>query len=103
MPASATPAAARSRTASSLFWFSFQVPSTRLTCILNGTIIRSKITGDRDPGYGSTAKMLGEAATTLLSRDSVDVGGGFWTPATALGDDYVDALQAHAGVRFEVL
>ena len=68
-----------------------------------GDEIRARVTGDRDPGYGSTAKMLGEAATTLLSRGSVDIGGGFWTPASALGDDYVDALQAHAGLTFEVL
>ena len=69
----------------------------------SGDELLVKVTGDRDPGYGSTAKMLGEAATTLLNHDNVDVGGGFWTPATALGDDYIDALQARAGVTFEVL
>ena len=68
-----------------------------------GDTVQTKVTGDRDPGYGSTAKMLGEAATTLLGRSHDDVGGGFWTPATALGDDYIDALQANAGLTFSTL
>ena len=29
--------------------------------------------------------------------------GGFWTPSTAFGDDLVERLEAHAGLRFEVL
>ena len=49
----------------------------------DGRTLRVRVTGDRDPGYGSAAKMLGEAAACL----AVDVtraqkGGGFWTPAT---------------------
>lgn len=67
----------------------------------DGQTITTKVTGDRDPGYGSTAKMLGEAAVELLGSD--DVGGGFWTPATALGDSLIRALQAHAGLEFLVL
>lgn len=69
----------------------------------SGDEVRVKVTGDRDPGYGSTSKMLGEAATTLLARSRSEVPGGFWTPATALGDDYIDTLEANAGLRFEVL
>ncbi len=71
----------------------------------DGRTITTKVTGDRDPGYGSTAKMLGEAALTLLhtGRDGeAGVAGGFWTPATALGDDLIDALRTHAGLTFEV-
>lgn len=67
----------------------------------SGETIRTKVTGDQDPGYGSTAKMLGESAVGFL--DSSDVGGGFWTPATAFGDALVERLEAHAGVRFDVL
>lgn len=59
-----------------------------------------KVTGDQDPGYGSTSKILAEAATTLMESD---VAGGFWTPATALGDAFVDKLVEHAGLTFEVL
>ena len=66
----------------------------------DGDEIMVKVAGDRDPGYGSTAKILAEAATTLMHSE---VGGGFWTPATALGDSFIDALVGHAGLSFEVL
>ena len=62
-----------------------------------------KVTGDRDPGYGSTAKILAESATTLLATSGEQTGGGFWTPATAMGDALIDALIDHAGLTFEVL
>ena len=69
-----------------------------------GRELRVKVTGDRDPGYGSTGKMLGEAAACLaldISKD--DVSGGFWTPSTALGANLQERLEAHAGVKFEVI
>ena len=72
----------------------------------SGATITTKVTGDRDPGYGSTAKMLGESAVTLLSTsrgEKTGVPGGFWTPATAMGDKLIDALRSHAGVTFDVL
>ena len=69
----------------------------------SGEEIRTKVTGDADPGYGSTAKMLGESAVAFLDLDPSDVGGGFWTPASAFGDALVERLEAHAGVRFDVL
>lgn len=62
-----------------------------------------QVTGDRDPGYGSTAKILAEAATTLLATSSDDTPGGFWTPSTALGDPFIEALVEHAGLTFDVL
>jgi short subunit dehydrogenase-like uncharacterized protein len=62
-----------------------------------------KVTGDADPGYGSTAKMLGEAAVCLLDLPASDTAGGFWTPATAFGQPLLDALIQHAGLTFEVL
>lgn len=69
----------------------------------DGQSIVTKVTGDRDPGYGSTAKMLGEAAYTLASLDREQLGGGFWTPATAFGESLIEPLQEHAGLTFEVL
>jgi short subunit dehydrogenase-like uncharacterized protein len=69
----------------------------------SGEEIRTKVTGDADPGYGSTAKMLGESAVAFLELDPARVGGGFWTPASAFGDALVERLEAHAGVRFDVL
>ena len=65
-----------------------------------GEEIMVKVTGDRDPGYGSTSKILAEAATTLMESEAA---GGFWTPATALGDPFIEALTAHAGLTFEVV
>ncbi len=68
----------------------------------DGRNLRVKVTGDRDPGYGSTAKMLGEAAACLAFDVSrAEVGGGFWTPASALGEKLLARLQAHAGLGFE--
>ena len=69
----------------------------------SGQEIRTKVTGDADPGYGSTAKMLGESAVAFLDLDPAEVGGGFWTPASAFGDALIERLEAHAGVRFDVL
>ena len=69
----------------------------------SGQEIRTKVTGDADPGYGSTAKMLGESAVAFLDLDPADVGGGFWTPASAFGDALIERLEAHAGVRFDVV
>ena len=69
-----------------------------------GQEIMVKLSGDRDPGYGSTAKMLAQAAISL--RRDVDksrVPGGFWTPATVFGDKYLDRLANYAGIHLEVL
>ena len=71
-----------------------------------GDSIATKVTGDRDPGYGSTAKMLAESATTLLATnrgEKTGTPGGFWTPATAMGDRLIEALERDAGLTFEVL
>jgi short subunit dehydrogenase-like uncharacterized protein len=67
-----------------------------------GGRLRTRVTGDRDPGYGSTAKMLGEAAA-CLALDLPPSPGGFWTPASLPGERLIRRLQAHAGLRFEVL
>ena len=69
----------------------------------SGQTLVAKVTGDRDPGYGSTAKMLGEAGACLAELDRKAVPGGFWTPATALGGALVGRLQAHAGLTFSVI
>lgn len=60
-----------------------------------------RVTGDRDPGYGATSRMLGEAALAL-AQDESEIGGGSWTPASALGHALIDRLQSHAGITFEV-
>ena len=69
----------------------------------DGRTIETQVTGDRDPGYGSTAKMLGETAAAFLDLDRADVPGGFWTTSTAFGDRLIERLEAHAGLRFTLL
>jgi len=61
--------------------------------------LRARVTGDRDPGYGSTAKMLGESAV-CLAKDELTAAGGFWTPASAMGEPLLARLQANAGLSF---
>ncbi|MDG1310786.1 MAG: saccharopine dehydrogenase NADP-binding domain-containing protein [Porticoccaceae bacterium] len=63
-----------------------------------------KVTGDRDPGYGCTAKMLAQAGLCLafdLAKE--DKAGGFWTPSTAMGDMLIGRLNEHAGMSFTVI
>ena len=65
--------------------------------------LRVRVSADRDPGYGATAKMLGQAALCLaLDADRLPVQGGSWTPASAMGMALVDRLN-QVGVRFEVV
>jgi short subunit dehydrogenase-like uncharacterized protein len=70
----------------------------------DGRQIRIKVTGDRDPGYGSTGKMLGQAAACFaLDVDKVATPGGFWTPATIFGDRLIQRLTAHSGLTFDLV
>lgn len=66
----------------------------------SGGVIRAKVTGDRDPGYGSTSKMISEAAVCLASDVGDDVAGGFWTPSTAMNGALLERLAANAGLGF---
>ena len=66
----------------------------------DGRTVQTKVTGDADPGYGSTAKMLGEAALALVEGAGA---GGFLTPATAFGNDLIERLIEHAGLTFDVV
>lgn len=73
-----------------------------------GQTLGVKVTGDRDPGYGSTSKILGQAAASLALdhvKDGIKTGrgGGFWTPATMFDERFFDRLTRHAGLRFEVV
>lgn len=66
-----------------------------------GEEIRVAVTGDKDPGYGSTSKMIAEAALCLI-RDCAPTPGGIWTPASAMGVTLRERLIANAGLTFEV-
>ncbi|GAB2679329.1 saccharopine dehydrogenase family protein [Aliiglaciecola aliphaticivorans] len=70
----------------------------------SGKTIKTQVTGNRDPGYGSTSKMLGEVALALVEElGSNKVKGGFWTPSTVFGNDLIERLEKHAGMTFEYL
>ena len=59
------------------------------------------VKGDRDPGYGSTSKLISECAICLL-RDGGDVPGGIWTPGSAMQHKLIKRLEANAGLTFGV-
>ncbi|MES2196466.1 MAG: saccharopine dehydrogenase NADP-binding domain-containing protein [Pseudomonadota bacterium] len=67
----------------------------------DGRQVRAAVKGDRDPGYGSTSKMIAECAICLL-RDAPEVPAGIWTPGAAMGDRLIKRLVDHAGLTFEV-
>lgn len=72
--------------------------------IPDGTILKARITAQGDPGVRSTTLMLTEAALCLAEDgDRIAVGGGFWTPASAMGPLLRDRITTHAGVHFELL
>ncbi len=68
----------------------------------DGGEIRARVTGDKDPGYGSTSKIIAEAALCLID-DRADTPGGIWTPAAALGETLIPRLVERAGMTFDLL
>lgn len=69
----------------------------------DGRTLMTRVAGDRDPGYGSTARMLGEAAMTLAFDLPAEQPGGFWTPASLLNGALLERLRNRAGLTFELL
>jgi short subunit dehydrogenase-like uncharacterized protein len=63
----------------------------------DGKPIKLVVKGDRDPGYGSTSKMIAEAALTLNETES---GGGIFTPGGLMPATLLKRLEAHAGLTF---
>ena len=69
----------------------------------SGRTLRAAVEGDRDPGYGSTSKMISESALCLVEDvDRTMTPGGVWTPGAAMGMVLVRRLQARAGLSFAV-
>jgi len=69
----------------------------------DGRAIITRVKSDRDPGYGATSRMLGEAATCLAFDTPKNRDGGFWTPASLLGQSLLARLTSRAGLSFDVL
>lgn len=65
----------------------------------DGRTARLSVKGDKDPGYGSTSKMISE---TAIGLSEIDGAGGVTTPGAALGEALVDRLQHYAGLTFTV-
>jgi len=69
-----------------------------------GETLTVKVTGDRDPGYGSTCKILGETSVCLaLDVSKTEKAGGFWTPSTLMGDQLIQRLSKYAGLSFSIV
>jgi len=66
----------------------------------DGRQVRAAVTGDKDPGYGCTSKMIAEAAICLIG-EAAATPGGVWTPGAAMGQKLIDRLVANAGMTFE--
>lgn len=69
--------------------------------LADGRRIESRISGDRDPGYGSTSKMLAESAV-CLAKDDLVAAGGVLTPAAAMAAPLMQRLTSNAGLSFEI-
>ncbi|MEM7545728.1 MAG: saccharopine dehydrogenase NADP-binding domain-containing protein [Pseudomonadota bacterium] len=67
----------------------------------DGQVIMAGVKGDRDPGYGSTSKMLAECALCLLD-EAKGAKGGVLTPAPVFGGAIIDRLEAKAGLTFKI-
>ncbi len=67
----------------------------------DGTRLIAGVSGDKDPGYGSTSKMIAEAAICLVKNvDRGTTAGGVYTPAAAMGEALIARLEEHAGLKF---
>ncbi|XER21994.1 trans-acting enoyl reductase family protein [Fretibacter rubidus] len=70
---------------------------------VDGKRMIAGVTGDKDPGYGSTSKMITECALCLaLDVDHTETPGGVYTPAPAMGMSLVHRLTGHAGLTFKI-
>ena len=67
----------------------------------DGPSLHASVSGDMDPGYGSTSKMIAESALCLVD-DCSELSGGIYTPAPAMGEKLITRLQASAGLTFKI-
>ncbi len=65
----------------------------------SGERLKVAVTGDKDPGYGCTSKMIAESALTLLE---VKTDGGVYTPGGLMAELLLKRLAEHAGMTFAV-
>jgi short subunit dehydrogenase-like uncharacterized protein len=71
--------------------------------VADGRTMTARLHGEGDPGTESTSRMIVESALSLAEdADRIPVGGGSWTPSSAMGQLLLDRLTAHAGLSFEL-
>ena len=68
---------------------------------VDGETIKASVSGDMDPGYGSTSKMITESAVCLV-KDCENLAGGIYTPAAAMGKKLIKRLESSAGLTFKL-
>ena len=68
---------------------------------VDGETIKASVSGDMDPGYGSTSKMIAESAICLV-KDCEDLAGGIYTPAASMGKKLIKRLESNAGLTFNL-
>lgn len=69
----------------------------------SGRTLSATVKGDRDPGYGSTCKLITESALCLARElDHQMAPGGVWTPGAAMGLTLARRLQDRAGLSFAI-
>ena len=69
---------------------------------IDGETVEARVTGDMDPGYGSTSKMITESAICLV-QDCPNLKGGIYTPAPAMGEKLIKRLTDKAGLTFDII
>ena len=69
---------------------------------IDGETVEARVTGDMDPGYGSTSKMITESAICLV-QDCPNLKGGIYTPAPAMGEKLIKRLTDKAGLTFNIV
>jgi short subunit dehydrogenase-like uncharacterized protein len=68
-----------------------------------GQVLRATVKGEGDPGYGSTSRLISEAALCLLQDVTPGMTpGGVWTPGAAMGLALQRRLHEHAGLQFTI-
>ena len=68
---------------------------------VDGATFKASVSGDMDPGYGSTSKMITESAVCLV-KDCENLAGGIYTPAASMGKKLIKRLESSAGLTFKL-
>lgn len=64
-------------------------------------LMKASVRGSKDPGYGSTSRMIAESALCHLEPD-LAAGGGISTPGAAFGARLLRRLREHAEIEFQI-